>query len=81
MVVPVPQSRDSCVFRLSAGCSAFELRDEFKLRFQTELSHVTKNDAGLGRWPDANEMIRFIALAKEQLALIADEGPDGISFR
>ena len=59
----------------------FELRDEFKLWFQTELTHETKSDAGLGRWSDMDETIRFIALAKEQLALIADDGLHGISFR
>src|SRR5436305_438660 len=71
----------TCVFRLSAGCSALELRDEFELRLHTKAPHRTKGDARLRRRSDANGMIWFIALTKEQLALITDHWFHGISFR
>jgi hypothetical protein len=50
----------------------FELRNELKLRFHTKTPHRTKGDGRLTRRPDANKTIRFVAPAKEQLALVAE---------
>jgi len=84
LVVPAGNAPASSGYQPDAGGrvqTPFELRDEFKLRFHAKSPHRTKSDARLGRWSDANETIRFIAPAKEQLALIADDWLHGISFR
>ncbi len=68
-------------FRLSTGGSAFELRDGGQLRFQAKPLQGTENDIHLPGWPDAHGAKRFEAPAREQLALIAENGLHGISFR
>ncbi len=51
----------------------------FDLGFQSE-AHRAEAETQLHR-ADAEDTIRFVALAKEQLALVADCGLHGISFR
>ena len=38
------------------------------------MAHRAKQEADLRGWPDSKNADRFVALAKEQLALIADAG-------
>jgi hypothetical protein len=40
----------------------------------------TEYEIPLSSWPDSNHTVRFVALAKEQLALITHDGSHGISF-
>lgn len=52
---------------------------EFDLRFRSE-SHRLEAEAQLS-WADAEDAMWFVALAEEQLALIAEDRFHGISFR
>ena len=51
------------------------------MRFDAKPVRRTEYQIELRVGPDANDTARFIALAKEQLALIANNGFHGISFR
>jgi hypothetical protein len=65
---------------VSAGRSALELRDGRQLRFQAKPFRGTENDIHLPGWPDAHGAKWLVAPAKEQLALIAENGLHGIPF-
>jgi hypothetical protein len=58
----------------------FELRDVGEFWLRSKPAHRAENDIHLSCWPDAHGANRFVAPAKEQLALIANNGFHGISF-
>jgi hypothetical protein len=60
------------------GALLIELRDSFDLRFHSETDRA-EDKVQLPRLD--SDTIWFVALAKEQLALIAENGLHGISFR
>ena len=44
------------------------------------MAHRAKQEADLRGWPDSKNADRFVALAKEQLALMADDRFHAFSF-
>ncbi len=84
LVVPAGNAPASSGYQPGAGGrvqTLFELRDEFQLRLHTKPACRTKNNVQLRRRSNAKTAIRSVALAKEQLALIASDWFHGISFR
>jgi hypothetical protein len=51
------------------------------LWFHAEPVRGAEHEIELRGWPDSNDTMWFVALAKEQLALITENGLHGISFR
>jgi hypothetical protein len=59
----------------------FELRDDRQSRFHAEPTRGAEYKIQLRNRPDANHTARLVALAKKQLALIAENGFHSFSFR
>jgi hypothetical protein len=64
------------VANLDSLCFAFIHCD---LWFHSE-AHRAKNEVQLRRWFDSDDTIWFVALAKEQLALVTDDWFHGFPF-
>jgi hypothetical protein len=69
------------VFRLSAGRSAFELGDDLESGLAAETLRRPEGDADDVPRLEAESAFRFIAPAKEQLALVTDDRFHDFAFR
>jgi hypothetical protein len=82
MVVLAGNAPASSGYQLGAGGrvpTPFELRDVSEFRLQSKPTHRAENDIHLPCWPNSHGANWFVAPAKEQLALVTNNGFHGIS--
>ena len=79
LVVPAGNAPASSGYRPEALLLSYETVVNWG--FQAKPLRGTENDIHLPGWPDSHGAERLVAPAKEQLALIAENGLHGLFFR